>query len=178
MKIGGHKDDFHFLPIISVSGTDHFPRILHIAGVYPGITKQELFSCPTPRPTRPEQFTFEFPTPHSAKSGIIAIPGSNLMTNCREPVAVVSTCKALEIEASEDLEVVVIVDRGETSFTSSDHFYLALNRSELDHDSPLRILWLDKSEISQYEIVGKVVLCLLPCNPNEDLTSSFMEEDF
>lgn len=99
MKYGGHNENFKFLPMIRfdslisfyteyaylstyfiISGTEdeHFPRIIHIAGVFPNLTPEQLLA-PISSPAAPAgSWTYEFADPDGPQLGTVALPGSKV----------------------------------------------------------------------------------------------------
>ena len=75
MKSGMHGEEFHYMPVIKGSRDEHYPRILPIAGVYPGITIEEVMA-PSAIPLQdPGSWTYSFPDPDEPNLGTIAVPG-------------------------------------------------------------------------------------------------------
>jgi hypothetical protein len=52
MKSGGHGVDFKYLPVHQAKPSENFPRIVQIAGIYPGIKPEELFAPPPSLPVK------------------------------------------------------------------------------------------------------------------------------
>jgi hypothetical protein len=61
MKSGGHSQNFKFLPLLRGTKTVHFPRIMHIAGVYPELSPEDLLG-PTSNPAADAgEWAYDFP---------------------------------------------------------------------------------------------------------------------
>ena len=171
MKSGGHAQNFKFLPLLRGSRSFHFPRIVQIAGMYPDITAEELFAPPSTPGATGGLWAYDFPDPDRVDQGTVAIPGSPAMTDCIDPVAMITTNTALGVVLSEEVEMLVVVDRGDRYFTT-ESFYVF----RTPQDS-LVVQWADKVEPG-FEVLGRVALCTVPYVPSMGTTSTgFAESD-
>jgi hypothetical protein len=154
-RSGLHGQNFKFLPIIQGNPKKHFPRIVCIAGVYPDLSPEELMA-PSSSPAAPVgRWMYDFSDPDGPQLGTVAIPGSDVVTECIDPIAVIAKNTVLGVDAPEDMEMVVLIDRANRNF-SPDNFYIFKTPS-----NTLLIQWTES--ISQgYQCLGKVVLCLSP----------------
>ena len=172
LKSGGHGDGFKYIPIHQAKELEHFPRIVPIAGVYPELTPQDLMApCPS-LPFRKGTWTYDFSTPDDTQLGTVALPPSDIMTASIDPVAVISTNIALGItNMLVDVEVVVVIDRGNKVFKSGDFFAFKSPNNEII------IRWSDKVPPG-HEVLGKIVLCTIPwVQGMKKRSSGFLEDD-
>ena len=100
-------------------------------------------------------WTYDFSDPSGPQLGTIALPESDVMTDSIDPVAVITTNTALGIRVVQEVEVVVVIDRGDRVHRS-DLFYAFKTP-----DNRVAIQWSDQIEPG-YEVLGKVVLCTVP----------------
>lgn len=170
-RTGQHGTGFKYLPLLRGSPDEHFPRIIHIAGVYPELTLEEVLAPHSPPAGDPGTWMYDFADPEGPQLGTVAIPGSEAITDCIDPVAIISKNTALGITYAEEVECLVVVDRGDLRFFN-DKFYLCKTST-----NKLIIQWMERQDPS-YEIVGRVVLCMVPhvqgAMPKK---SGFLEED-
>ena len=170
-KVGSHGQNFKYLPLHRGSDEEHFPRIMPIAGVYPSITYEQLMAPRSTEASDPGQWTYEFTDPDGSQIGTVALPGSDTITNCVDPVVVISKNTDLGVSVIEEVEMIVVVDRGNTEF-SKENFYMFQ-----DPNSNLVIQWCD-SERPEYQVVGKIVLCCIPwTTAMKPKSSGFLEDD-
>ncbi len=93
------------------------------------------------------------------------------MTDCLDPVAVITTNTAIGVKVVEEVEVVVVIDRGDRKF-KPDQFY-AFRSPE----NQLLIQWRDSLDPG-FEVLGKVVLCTVPwIEGMKKQSSGFLEDD-
>lgn len=172
MRSGGHGDGFKFIPIHQAKQLENFPRIVPIAGVYPDITPQDLLAPSPTLPVRKGSWTYDFSTPDGPQLGTVALPPSDQMTACVDPVAVISTNVALGIKnLAFDVEVVLVIDRGNTAFKAETFYALKSPTNEVV------IRWSDQM-LPGYEIIGKVVMCTVPwVEGMRSKKSGFIEDD-
>jgi hypothetical protein len=110
-----HGTGSRFLSIQQLKGDELMPRIIPIAGVYPGITADELMApTSTPSPSY-GRWAYEFSDPDGPQVGTVAFPASTLVHACVDPVVVIATNDALGIDLAgeHDIEAIVLVDRGD-----------------------------------------------------------------
>jgi Rubisco Assembly chaperone C-terminal domain len=171
MKTGGHAQNFKFLPLLRGSRSFHFPRIVQIAGIYPDITAEELFAPVSTPGAAGGLWAYDFPDPDRVDQGTVAIPGSPAMTDCIDPVVMITTNTALGVALSEEVEMLVVVDRGDRYFTT-ECFYVFRTPQDT-----LVVQWADKVEPG-FEVLGRVALCTVPYVASMGTTSTgFAESD-
>ena len=169
---GVHGQGFRFLPQIRTGRTEHYPRILPVAGVYPGVTVEELLA-PVPLPAAPQgTWTYDFSELTGGGGGKVAIPGSIVITEAVDPVVLVSTNTALCIQSKVEVESLIIVDRKDPAPFDPDCFYLFRTMN-----NELKVLWCN-SPPEDMEIMGKIVSVALPyVKANSKAQTGFAEED-
>ena len=172
IKPGGHGDGFKYIPIHQAKQLENFPRIVPIAGVYPELTPQDLMTPSPGLPFRKGTWSYDFSTPDGTQLGTVALPPSDIMTACIDPVAIISTNVALGItNVPVDVEVVVVIDRGNKVFKSNVFFAFKSPQNEIV------IRWSDKMPPG-HEVLGKVVICMSPwVEGMRQKSSGFLEDD-
>ena len=66
---------------------------------------------------------YDFQDSESATKGTVAIPGSELVTEACDPIVLIAKSTDLGISIPEEVEVLIVVDRGDTDWMS-EHFFL------------------------------------------------------
>lgn len=133
----------------------HFPRIIQIAGMYPDITPEELMAPISTPAASPGLWMYDFPDADQPQQGTVAIPGSPAITGCVDPVVMITSNTVLGVQLKEDVEMLVVVDRGDRYFTPECFFVFRTPENQL------LVQWADKVEPG-YEILGRVALCTVP----------------
>lgn len=169
MKSGGHGQNFKYLPLIQGSDDELFPRILKIAGAYPSLTPDELMS-PISSPSPPVgSWVYEFTDLDGW--GTVALPGSSVLNNAIDPVVMIATNTDLGVSIVEEVEVLVVVDRGDRGFSPDSFFVFKTPKNDLS------IMWCDEIP-KDYVIMGKVVVCAIPFTESmKSKSTGFMEDD-
>lgn len=148
--------------------------------MYPGLTR-EAFFAPTSEPAAEVgQWAYDFSDPDGPQLGTVAIPGSEIVTTCEDPVVIICEHKSLGLpiangdQLTEPVDICVLVDRkkgfGERKF-------LVL---EIPGEEELKIgAYATKAEMPpDCNILGRVDLTLIPWLPcMQKKKSGFMEED-
>ena len=96
------------------------PRIVQIAGAYPGVTRSEFYAVNS-EPAPPQgQWTYDFSDPDGPQLGTVALEGSNIVAACQDPVVLIAEHFSLGVELppaiQEPVDVLVLVDRALNRF--------------------------------------------------------------
>lgn len=168
---GLHGSGFCFMPLLQLTNDDQWPRVLRVAGEYPGLTAKELAAPPsTVEAAAPGSWTFEFPDAYSSEFGMIAIPGYDLIRHSVDPVVVVAKSEALGLPLVKEQEVLVVVDRDDVEFDERAFFAYA------DADGRI-VMRRFESQTSDFSIVGKIILIQLPFDPStQPKSGTWLEE--
>jgi len=169
---GRHGEGFRFMPMIKATSKEHFPRILQIAGVYPDLTPEELLAPGPAQPSAPQgSWGYDFSDLSGVQGGKVAIPGSIIITQAVDPVVLITTSTHLGVPSPSELEMLVVVDRGNKRFHPDDFFVFRTR------ENTLKIQWSDRVP-DDMEIIGKVVTTAQPYLPSMRRPSTgFAEED-
>ena len=85
---GQHGTGSRFMPLTTVA-RDSSPAVVCVAGVYPGLTADQM-RAPQPVPFAPPgRWNYHMLTGAAAPGGFVAIPGSVLLDESPDTVAVV-----------------------------------------------------------------------------------------
>mmetsp|Transcript_27069 Transcript_27069/g.81168 ORF Transcript_27069/g.81168 Transcript_27069/m.81168 type:complete len:216 (+) Transcript_27069:223-870(+) len=172
---GLHGSQSCFLPLDQMDANVMWPRILRVAGAYPGIKAAEIAATPAAPPAPENGFwTYDFPDAHGAEFGVVAMPGNDLVNYAADPIALVASSTSLGLLIPET-EVLVVIDRGETYYDARKFFayaygedvYLRRMDGGYGDDAP-----------EGWRVLGRVVLVKLPYDPaTMHKTGTWMEED-
>jgi len=152
---------------------DISPRIVQIAGVYPGITAPEL-NAPQSAPASPlGMWQFDFSDPDGPQMGTVALGPNNAIQLAEDPVVLVSQSAELNLSLSNNVEaeVLIAVDRADKEFDSQKFYAFAAP------DGKVEVRWYDEVPAG-YTILGKVVYITIPfLDSMQRKASGFMEDD-
>ena len=169
---GLHGEASCFLPLDQLDNGVLWPRIIRVAGIYPGLTQAEVTAVPM-APEPPDQdglWLFDFPDAHGAEYGVVAMPGSDLICGALDPVAIVASSGSLGLMIDEK-ECLVIIDRGEIDFSDRSFFCYA------DANGNCSIRRMDDA-YEGWTILGKVACVTLPWDADSMAKKgTWMEED-
>lgn len=173
-----HGENSCFLPVKQLDQDYYAPRIIQIAGMYPGITKEEYEAVSSEPNAEIGQWTYDFSDPDGPQVGTVAIEGSNKIAACEDPVAIIAGHLSLKVPMPsvlvDPVDLVVIVDRARKTFaerkflvTEAPGDGLSIGAYESKADLPAGV-----------NILGQVELVQIPWLPCMKPTKSgFMEED-
>lgn len=114
---------------------------------------------------------YDFSDPSGPQLGTVALPPSDVVTYAVDPIALISTSSSLGLKLVEELEVVVVIDRGDREF-NQERFY-AFKSPE----NKVVVQWSDRMEPG-FEILGRVILCTVPWTEGmRQPKSGFAESD-
>lgn len=141
--------------MIRTGNDEHYPRIMQIAGVYPNMSPAELMAPMSTPAAAQGSWSYDFSDLSGPQLGKVAIPGSQVVTDCIDPVVMLTTNVELGIAVVVDVEMLVVVDRGDRAF-SPDNFFVFRTP-----ENTLKLMWCD-SQTPGLDIMGKVVVCAMP----------------
>jgi len=75
--------------------------------VYPGLTAEELLAPTSFDSAGYGRWTYDFSDPEGPQLGTVALPGSELVHGCIDPVIVIANTLSLGVDLQEDEEVEV-----------------------------------------------------------------------
>ena len=89
--------------------------------------------------------------------GTVAFPGSQRLAECDDPVAVIATNTQLQIGLTEEVEVIMVVDRSEKKWSGDESFYLFQTP-----ENTMVVMWSDDGCPAGHTILGKVAIVSVP----------------
>lgn len=174
-----HGQNSCFLPLRQLEMDYYAPRIIQIAGTYPGLTKEDFFAVQSEPPADQGQWSYDFSDPEGPQVGTVALEGSNIVTACEDPVVIIAEHFAMGVElpkAIEDpVDLIVLVDRAKRRF--GERTFLVL--SEPGQEEVIIRAYSSKRELPKdAEILGQVELVQIPWLPSMSPTKTgFLEAD-
>lgn len=173
-----HGDNSCFLPLRQLEQDYYAPRIVQIAGAYPGLTREDFFAVTSEAVPEQGQWTYDFSDPDGPQLGTVAIESSNVVACCEDPVVIIAEHTAIGVPLpdaiKEPVDIVVLADRSKNRF--EERKFLVL-------DVPGRGLHIagfpSKDKLpNDCEILGQIVLCQVPWLPSMKKTrTGFLEAD-
>ena len=154
------------------------PRIIQIAGTYPGLSKEDFFAAQSEPSPELGQWTYDFSDPDGPQMGTVALDGSEIVAGCEDPVIVIAEHFAMGVELPKVIEdpvdLVVLVDRAIKTF--GERKFLVV---ETPSEGIVIRAFGTKGEIPEgSEIMGQVILVQIPWLPSMAPTKTgFMEAD-
>lgn len=170
--IGLHGAESRFLSLSQLGRKEIWPRIVPVAGAYPGLTGKDLLAPEAQPSCGPGQFSFDFTDTEGPQLGTVALPGSELVMSCADPVVVVANNRVLGIELDEEVEVLVLIDRASTLYNSR-YFYAF----EAPDGAVVIRYFSEIPEEEGWSILGKVMYVTLPHVESTAKASGFLEEE-
>ena len=115
-----HGQNSCFMPLKQLDQDYYAPRIIQVAGTYPGISKEEILDVPQSEPA-PEQgqWSYDFNDPDGPEVGKVALEGSQIVHDIEDPIVIIAEHHALNIPLPKELksvDLVVLVDRSKNRF--------------------------------------------------------------
>lgn len=175
---GLHGENSCFMPLSQLDQDYYGPRIVQIAGAYPGVTREEFFAVNSEPPAEQGQWMYDFSDPDGPQLGTVAIEGNNVVAVCEDPVVLIAEHTAIGVPLpdviKEPVDIVVLVDRAETGF--AERKFLVL-------DTPGKGITIgafpSRPDLpEECEILGHVVICQVPWLPAMKPTKTgFLEAD-
>ena len=173
-----HGENSCFLPLVQLDQDYYTPRIVQIAGTYPGLTVEEYEAVTSEPAPAPGQWTYDFSDPDGPQVGTVAIDGSQTVADCDDPVVIIaehiSMGVVLPAELVDPVDLVVLVDRSQRTY--EDRAFLVIDCV----GEGLKIeAFNSKAELPEgCRILGRVVLVNIPWLPAMKPTKSgFAEVD-
>jgi len=174
-----HGENACFLPLKQLDNDYYAPRILQIAGAYPGLTHEEFSAVTSEPPAEQGQWQYDFSDPDGPQVGTVALDGTNTVAACEDPVVIIAEHTSLNVilppELEEAADLLVVVDRGIPTFAERKFLvYSSAGATELTIGA-----FAEKSDVPDgTTILGQVVLVQIPWLPCMQKTKTgFMEED-
>eukprot|EP00522_Entomoneis_paludosa_P005500 CAMPEP_0172448224 /NCGR_PEP_ID=MMETSP1065-20121228/7276_1 /TAXON_ID=265537 /ORGANISM="Amphiprora paludosa, Strain CCMP125" /LENGTH=171 /DNA_ID=CAMNT_0013199653 /DNA_START=183 /DNA_END=698 /DNA_ORIENTATION=- len=158
---------------------DHYnPRIVQIAGAYPGLTKEEYMSVTSePSPER-GQWTYDFSDPDGPQLGTVALPGSEIVHFAEDPVVIIAEHPSVGVDLPkaivDPVDLILFVDRGKTGFEERKFMVLGMPSGELKIGA-----YEEQKDIPEgTDILGRVEMVQIPWLPAMTPTKTgFLEAD-
>ncbi|KAL1511283.1 hypothetical protein AB1Y20_006090 [Prymnesium parvum] len=177
---GVHGTGFRFMPMSSLSQASS-PALLCIAGAYPGLTSEQLLS-PQPLPFAPQgKWNYHRLTGSAVPTGFVALPGSDLLDEHPNTVAVVATSESLGVELADGQvhEVIALIDRSDAATTDPSEFKDNEFYAFADTEGTVHIRWF-QAVPSGWRVLGRLLYTQLPYvkKPGSSGTFAELSDDF
>jgi hypothetical protein len=173
-----HGQDACFLPIKQLEQDTYVPRILQIAGAYPGLTKEDVLAVSSEPAAEPGQWTYDFSDPDGPQLGTVALQGSDIVSGAVDPIVIIAEHFSIGIELpkviTKPVDLIVLVDRAITGF--AERKFLVVNVPKVG--VVIGAYPTKKDMPADAEILGRVILVQIPWLPSMAPTKTgFMEAD-
>jgi len=171
--LGKHGDNFKFLSVFRGKDDEHFPRIIPVAGVFGELSPDDLMAPYSNEASPPGQWSYDFSDSDDPQMGTFACPPSAIITEAADPVGFVCGHKTLglQLPVEEELECVVVVDRGDLRFDPDSFYVFKTDQGGLDMGTTDTIP-------DGYEILGKIISTNVPWMPGmKKRPTGFLEDE-
>jgi len=142
------------------------------------LTKEEFEAVTSEEAAEPGQWTYDFSDPDGPQMGTVALPGSNVVASCEDPVVIIAEHDSIGVPLpaaiTDPVDLIVLADRGAQTF--AERRFLVLNTQE----EGIKIAAFEtKADLPVgSQILGQVMLVQIPWLPCMKPTKSgFMEAD-
>lgn len=173
-----HGQNSCFLPLNQLDQDYYAPRIVQIAGAYPGISKEEFVAVRSEPSAVQGQWTYDFSDPDGPQLGTVALEGSNVVAACEDPVVIIAEHPSVGVELppaiKDPVDLIVLVDRAKNHFGERKFLVVDVPGQGIQIGA-----FATKSELPpNAEILGQVEMVQIPWLPSMAPTKTgFMEED-
>lgn len=175
-----HGQSSCFMPLLQNDEDYIAPRIVQIAGAYPGVDAETYLSLTSEPPAELGQWSYDFSDPGGPQLGTVALPGTASVYETEDPVALIADHFSLGVRLPEELvdpvDLVVLCDRARRTFAERKFLVLEL----VERPGVLTIAaFQSKDEMPLgAKILGHVTLTQIPWLPAmQKRRSGFSEED-
>ena len=173
-----HGENACFLPLKQLDQDYYSPRIVQIAGAYPGLTREEFSAVSSEPAADAGQWSYDFSDPEGPQLGTVAIEGSLIVSSVEDPVVIIAEHPSLGVDLPKAItsavDLVVLVDRAKSTFAERKFLVIEIPGKGLTIEA-----FNLKSDIPQgSEILGQVEQVQIPWLPSMAPTKSgFLEAD-
>lgn len=173
-----HGQSSCFLPLAQLDQDYYAPRIIQIAGAYPGLTEADVMAVTSEEAPEPGQWAYDFSDPDGPQLGTVAIEGSAVVYMADDPVVIIAEHPSIGIELppaiTEPVDLIVLVDRAKPTFAERKFLCIALDNGLVKIGA-----FHTKADLpAKSKILGQVLLVQIPWLPAMKATKTgFMEED-
>lgn len=159
---GLHGTGYRFMPTSTIS-KEHSPAVVLIAGIYPGVTGEQL-AQPKPVPFAPSgRWNYHMLTPDAAPGGFVAVPGTAQLSSHPDTVAVVcmSSSLGLEFADAQEHEVLALIDRSDIATIDRAQFDSKTFYALVDPQGVVHIRWMNALP-EDWRVAGRLLYSQMP----------------
>lgn len=178
-ELAGHGENSCFLPLKQLDQDYCAPRIVQIAGAYPGLSIQDYYAVKSEPTAEFGQWGYDFSDPDGPQLGTVAIDGSSTVAECEDAVAIIAEHTSLKVPLPPAIkgpvDLIVLADRAQTGF--SERKFLVLEDTTTNE---LKIgAYETKADMpNDMKIIGRLVLVQIPWLPEmKPSKTGFLEAD-
>lgn len=178
-ELVGHGENNCFLPLKQLDQDYCAPRIVQIAGAYPGLSIQDYYAVKSGPTAEYGQWSYDFSDPDGPQLGTVAIDGQSTVAECEDAVAIIAEHTSLKVPLvpaiTDAVDLIVLADRAQTGF--SERKFLVLEDTTTNE---LKIgAYECKADMPNImKIIGRVVLVQIPWLPEmQPSKTGFLEAD-
>ena len=173
---GSHSTGYRFMPLSTVS-KESSPVLICIAGLYPGLSGDDLMR-PTPLPFAPPgQWNYHVLSGETCTTGFVALSGSDLLDRHPDTVAVVCSSSSLGLEFPDgnEHEVLALIDRSDIAVVDAAYFDPKTFYALADENNQLHIRWIEAVPAG-WRVLGRLLFAQMPFVKRPGAGSGFAEQ--
>mmetsp|Transcript_14391 Transcript_14391/g.21679 ORF Transcript_14391/g.21679 Transcript_14391/m.21679 type:complete len:232 (+) Transcript_14391:108-803(+) len=175
-----HGQGSCFLPLLQNDDEYIAPRIVQIAGAYPGVTTETYLSITSEPAAEFGQWAYDFSDPDGPQLGTVAVPGMSSVYETDDPVVLIGEHTHLGVQLPDEIkdpvDLIVLVDRARKYF--AERKFLVMELEENPGMISIGAFSSFEEFPSTAKIMGHVTLVQIPWLPSmQKKKSGFMEED-
>mmetsp|Transcript_27814 Transcript_27814/g.39123 ORF Transcript_27814/g.39123 Transcript_27814/m.39123 type:complete len:228 (+) Transcript_27814:163-846(+) len=125
-----HGEGSCFMPLVQLDQDFFAPRIIQIAGTYPGITAEQFNAVTSEAAAEQGQWSYDFSDPDGPQVGTVALEGNSVVAGCEDPVVIIAEHFAIGVPLPDVLEdpvdIICLVDRANKEFGERNFLVLEL----------------------------------------------------
>jgi len=175
-----HGQGSCFMPLLQNDEEYIAPRIVQIAGSYPGVDVATYLSLSSEPPADMGQWSYDFSDPEGPQLGTVALPGLASVYDTDDPVVLIADHQSLGVPLpdaiTEPVDLIVLCDRSRTEF--EDRRFLVMELEDRPGAVTIGAFETFDGLPAGARILGQVTLVQIPWLPvMMKKRSGFSEEE-
>lgn len=176
----GHGENSCFLPLKQLDQEYCAPRIVQIAGAYPGLSVKDYYAVTSEPTAEFGQWNYDFSDSDGPQLGTVAIDGSPTVSECEDAVVIIAEHTSLKVPLppaiTAPVDLIVLADRADTGF--AERKFLVMEDTASNNELKIGAYATFADMPKGMKIIGRVVMVQIPWLPEMKPTKTgFLEAD-